>query len=120
VTKSILRWALTVFYFAAGVLHIVLPAPFLRIMPDWVPFPAFVLFATGLCEIAGAIGLQLPAWRRAAGIGLALYAVCVFPANIHHAYLDLSTGTGLGLWYHVPRFFLQPVLVWLAWIAGRD
>lgn len=115
----VISWILSVFYFAAGVLHILLPAPFLRIMPGWVLFPEFVLFATGLCEIAGAIGLQLPRWRRAAGMGLALYAICVFPANINHAIMDLSSGTGLGWWYHVPRFFLQPVLVWLAWVASQ-
>ena len=77
--RRALRWFLSALYGAAGILHIVFPAPFLTIMPDWVPLPQLTIFATGLCEIAGAIGLFIPAWRRAAGIGLALYAVCVFP-----------------------------------------
>jgi uncharacterized membrane protein len=119
-TKNVLRWALSALYAAAGILHILLPAPFLTIMPDWVPAPHFTIFATGLCEIAGAVGLQVPRWRKAAGLGLALYAVAVFPANIKHAMLDLGTGTGLGWWYHIPRFALQPLLVWAAWISSRD
>ena len=37
--------------------------------------------AGGVAEIAGAIGLMIPRLRYAAGIGLALYALCVWPAN---------------------------------------
>jgi uncharacterized membrane protein len=89
-------------------------------MPDWVPDPDLTVFATGFCEIAGAIGLHVPALRRAAGIGLALYAITVFPANIKHAILDMSSSTPvLGLSYHLPRLALQPFLVWAAWVVSR-
>jgi uncharacterized membrane protein len=58
--------------------------------------------------------------RRAAGIGLALYAICVFPANIKHAFSTLPMGDlQLGWWYHAPRLALQPVLVWWALFAGE-
>ena len=52
-------------------------------------------------------------------MALALYAIAVFPANIHHAQLDLgSAHPVLGLWYHIPRLALQPALVWLAlWVS---
>ena len=58
--------------------------------------------------------------RRAAGIGLALYAVCVFPANINHAVNDIAIGgTDLSWWYHGPRLARQPLFVWLAlWVGG--
>ncbi len=115
----ITRWLLVVLYVVAGVLHIALPQPFIKITPDWVPMPALVIFLTGLCEIVGAAGLLFHPLRKAAGVGLALYAVCVFPANINHAAIDLSTQTGLGLWYHLPRLALQPVVVWAALFAGE-
>jgi uncharacterized membrane protein len=84
-----------------------------------VPWPHLVIAATGLCEIAGAFGLLTRRLRQAAGIGLALYAVCVFPANIKHAIDDLSAvAPHLGWWYHAPRLLLQPVLVWWALVAG--
>lgn len=104
-------------YLAAGILHLTLPAPFLAITPGWVPEPTLVIAATGLCELAGAVGLLIPRLRRAAGIGLALYAVCVFPANVKHA-LDGVPAVPLGWWYHAPRLALQPVLVWWALFAG--
>ncbi|WP_197426378.1 DoxX family protein, partial [Erythrobacter sp. CCH5-A1] len=59
-TKAILRWLLAVFYFAAGVIHILKPAPFLTIMPAWVPAPEAVVLWTGVAEILGAIGLVQP------------------------------------------------------------
>ena len=116
--RAVARLVLALAYLAAGVLHLVLPEPFLTITPGWVPAPEQVIRLTGAAEIAGAIGLMIPRLRGAAGIGLALYAVCVFPANIKHAMDNLGTGTGLGLAYHLPRLLLQPVIVWWALWAG--
>ena len=113
------RWFLTVAYAAAGLFHLFTPRTFLMITPDWVPYPQQVIAVTGLCELAGAFGLATPPLRKAAGIGLALYAVCVYPANIKHALDGLPPGEiQLGWWYHAPRLALQPVLVWLALFAG--
>ena len=115
----IARRLLATAYLMAGLLHMTVPRPFLRITPGWVPFPHEVIFLTGICEVLGAIGLLVPRTRRLAGLLLALYAVCVFPANIKHAIDDLSAGTGLGLWYHVPRLLAQPLILRWALIAGE-
>ncbi len=121
--RGILRVTLALFYFAAGIIHIIAPKPFLSIMPPWVPAPETVVLLTGLAELFGAAGLMqwfsLPL-RKAAGIGLALYAVCVFPANINHFIIDMGKPDGgLALAYHVPRMFAQPLFVWLAlWCGG--
>ena len=118
-----LRWLLALFYALAGYLHLVRPEPFLAIMPDWIPAPEAVVWWTGVAELSGAAALA-QAWslklRKAGAIGLALYAVCVFPANIHHFAIDMAREDGgLGLAYHLPRMVAQPVLVWLAlWVGG--
>ncbi len=110
-----MRIILAAFYLGAGLLHLYAPAGFLRIVPGFVPWPEFVVAFTGLCEIAGAFGLMIPALRVAAGLGLAAYAVCVFPANVNHA-LNMISVAGLpDTWlYHAPRLAFQPVLVWWA------
>lgn len=121
--RPILRTVLALLYAAAGVLHIIAPGPFLRIMPAAVPWPELMVMLTGVAELMGAAALMQP-WhmglQRAGGIGLALYALCVWPANINHFAMDLAKADGgLGLAYHLPRMALQPVLIWLAlWVGG--
>ncbi len=117
------RLILAAVYGAAGIIHLARPAPFLAITPDWVPAPDVVIALTGMAEIAGAIGLvqtRSLLLRRAAGWGLALYALCVWPANYHHMQLDMARpGHGLGLAYHVPRLLAQPLIIgWALWASG--
>jgi uncharacterized membrane protein len=114
------RWVLAIFYIGAGIVHLVSPGGFLKITPQWVPWPEFVVAATGVCEIAGGIGLLTGSFRRAAAIGLALYAVCVYPANIKHAMEGIAIGGVTQGWgYHGPRLAFQPVFVWWAlWVGG--
>lgn len=119
-TRFVMRCLMSAFYLAAGILHLKSPHGFVLIVPASVPWPETVVWLTGLAEIAGGIGLLIPQLRYAAGIGLALYAVGVFPANINHAINMIDVG-GLpnSWWYHGPRFLLQPVLVWWALYCSR-
>lgn len=118
--RRIARVLLAAAYAFAGVAHLRAPGGFMAITPHWVPEPATVILLTGLAEIAGAAGLMMPPLRRAAGVGLALYALCVWPANINHALNDIPLGgVHLGWWYHGPRLALQPVIIWWAlWASG--
>jgi len=120
--RVVLRWVLAVFYAVAGVIHLIRPEPFLTIMPAWVPAAEAVVLGTGVAELLGAIGLVQPfsnPLRQMAGWGLALYALCVWPANVNHMIIDLArTQGGLGLGYHIPRMFAQPVIIWLALWVG--
>ena len=118
-----LRWLLAGLYAFAGYFHLASPRPFLEIMPAAIPLREAVVLWTGIAEIAGAIALVQP-WstglRRAAGIGLALYALCVWPANVNHFAMDMGRADGgLGLAYHIPRMVAQPIIIWLAlWTSG--
>ena len=120
--RRIARWLLVAVYVFIGSVHLGKTEAMLAIMPGWVPWPREVILATGVCELAGALGLALPIPRLRwwAGVMLALYAVCVFPANVHHA-LDRVEIKGLpsSWWYHGPRLLFQPVFVWWALWAGE-
>jgi uncharacterized membrane protein len=120
-----LRWLVALFYLLAGVAHLRSPEGFLAITPGWVPLPHQVVAFTGVAEILGAIGLMTPratlSWARpAAGIGLALYALCVWPANFNHALNDIPLGGAhQSWWYHGPRLAAQPLIIWLALWVGE-
>ncbi|MXO66967.1 DoxX family protein [Altericroceibacterium endophyticum] len=121
--RSGLRVILALFYLVAGIFHLAAPEPFLSIMPSFIPAPEAVVALTGVAELAGSIALIQP-WSdtlcRWAGIGLALYALCVWPANMNHFALDMAKPDGgLGLGYHIPRMIAQPILIWLALWTGR-
>ena len=119
-SRLVLRVLLAAAYIAAGIAHLRLPGPFLSITPSWVPRPELVIAATGVAEILGATALvAIAPLRRAAAICLALYAVCVYPANIKHA-IDAVSAHGAGAWwpYHAPRLAFQPVIVWWTLFAG--
>ena len=119
-SRLIFRIVLAAAYLGAGVMHLRAPGAFLSITPDWVPQPELVIAATGVAEILGATALvAVPRLRRTAAICLALYAVCVYPANIKHA-ADALSIHGAGAWwpYHAPRLAFQPVIVWWALFAG--
>ena len=112
---------LVVLFVGAGVTHFVVPESFARIVPAWVPNPRFVVYLSGVAEIAGGLGLLVPALRRYAGWGLIALLVAVFPANIHMLQLaraeDASAAYQLILWMRLP---LQPLLVWLVWKAAVE
>ncbi len=114
-TRAGMRWAMAAFYLAAGIVHLAAPDRFLPIVPSFVPMPHEVVLATGACEIAGSAALLTRRLRRLAGVMLALYAVCVFPANIKHAVEGIHVPPlPDSWWYHGPRLVMQPVLVWWA------
>lgn len=117
--RWLLRGLLAAIYAYVGYVHLRRPEFFLPIVPGWVPEPSLVVLATGACEIAGAIALMTGRLRYAAGVMLALYAVCVYPANIKHAMDSVAVGGAkLGWGYHGPRLVFQPVFVWWALFAG--
>jgi uncharacterized membrane protein len=115
-----LRWLLALFYGFAGWAHLDRPEGFVAITPPWVPQPDLVVALTGAAEILGALGLLWTPLRRWAGIGLALYALCVWPANFYHACNDITvSGTNLDWSYHAPRLAAQPLIIWLALWVGE-
>jgi uncharacterized membrane protein len=117
--RWLLRAPLALIYAYVGFVHLRSPQFFLPIVPDWVPEPRLVVLTTGACEMAGAAALLTRRFRWLAGVMLALYAVCVYPANIKHALDDIAVGgSHLSWWYHGPRLAFQPVFVWWALFAG--
>jgi uncharacterized membrane protein len=113
--RRIMLIIMAALYIGFGFVHVFSAPAFLPIMPNWVPAPEAVVVGTGLCEIAGGIGLLVPRLRRFAGVMLALYAVCVYPANVKHAFEHVDIPSlPHSWWYHGPRLAFQPVFVWWA------
>lgn len=74
-------------FMLTGVVHFVpsFRAWMTEMVPPRLPAPGLLVTVTGVLEIAGAVGVLVPATRTAAGICLALLLVAMFPANVHAA-----------------------------------
>jgi len=87
VLQLVLTIALALMFVVMGVLHF-LPGP-ARTMAAMIPTrlrsttvtPRMLVVFTGVCEIAGGIGLVLPPTRLAAVVCLIVFLIAVFPAN---------------------------------------
>jgi uncharacterized membrane protein len=114
-SRAVMRWTISTFYIAAGVAHLAAPQTLLLITPSWVPFAPDVIFLTGIFEIVASVALLSKSFRSAAGIAIAVYAICVWPANFKHAIEGISLPFITNSWlYHGPRLALQPIIVWWA------
>lgn len=92
-------------------------ADMVAIVPPFVPFPGFIVLASGVLEILAAIGLVLPRTRRITGLALIPLFVLLLPANIHAAINDIPFAgePASPLWQRVPEQVLYiAVALWAA------
>jgi uncharacterized membrane protein len=100
-----------------GVAHFSLTGVEMRIVPPAIPWPRAAVLISGVFELLGAVGILIPATRRAAGVGLFLLTIAVTPANVYmlqHAEL-----------FNVPRWalivrlpfqgLLLALILWSTW-----
>jgi uncharacterized membrane protein len=103
-------------FLTAGTLHFARPRPFEAIVPDYLPAHRELVYASGVAEILGGLGVLAARTRRPAGWWLILTLVAVFPANVHMA---LNPGRyrqipEAALWARLP---LQGGLIAWVWAA---
>jgi uncharacterized membrane protein len=113
------RALLAAFFVAAGTLHFVRPEAYAAIVPDALPREREIVYASGVAEILGGLGVLAPGTRRIAGWWLIATLVAVFPANVNmavNAERFRSVPEPL-LWLRLP---LQAALIaWVWWAALR-
>ncbi len=105
---------------AIGGAHFASPGGFVRIVPVALPAKLLLVQLSGFFEVLGGLGLLVRQVRRAAGIGLALLFVAVFPANVNMV-LHPALGGSLPVWLLWARLPFQPLFIALVlWISRRD
>jgi uncharacterized membrane protein len=108
-------------FIIAGVLHFILPELYVQIIPPIFPAPLFLVYLSGVAEIAVGIGLLIPRTRHLAAWSTVALLIAIFPANVymatHGVVIDGMPGGGdpseLVRWGRLP---LQGVLIlWALW-----
>ena len=110
------RVTLAVLFIVAGSLHFLAPQVYVRIVPPYLPAHLGLVYASGVAEVLGGIGLLFPATQRAAAWGLVALLIAVLPANIYMATAHLPApgvmGQSWAQWLRIP---LQIPLIYWAW-----
>ncbi|MEO8090096.1 MAG: hypothetical protein ABI703_07360 [Gemmatimonadales bacterium] len=107
-------------FILTGALHFLVPDYYLRIIPPFLPHARGLVYLSGALEVLGGLGILRTRWRKAAGLGLILLLVAVFPANVQM--LLLAQGASVPgwqealLWLRLP---LQAALIVWVWVVSR-
>ena len=106
-------------FVGAGVLHLVKPDAYMRIMPPWLPSPMALVLISGVLQILGGVGVLVPATRVVAGWGLIALLVAVFPANVQML-LNARAAHASTLWMTglMARLPLQAALIYWVFRAA--
>jgi uncharacterized membrane protein len=106
-------------FIVTGTLHFLRPSLYLSIVPPAFGHAALLVAISGAAELAGGIGLLVPATRKAAAIGLIVLLIAVWPANW---YMALNAGQFAAvapawvIWLRIP---LQLPLIWWIVLTAR-
>lgn len=117
VTRCVVTVTLAVVFLAMGVMHFVptVARTMAAMIPPRLRFsgplsPINLVYLTGLCELAGGIGLLTPL-RPVAAIALIVFLIAVFPANAYAAKNPQRFGrVAIPFW---PRLAAQIALIGL-------
>lgn len=71
-------------YVFTGVCHFLSPKIFIKITPQWIPYPKQVNILVGIIEIALGLLLLFTVTRQVAAMGIIALLIAVFPANVVH------------------------------------
>ena len=115
------RIALVIMFLFTGFSHFSsLKHDFAAMIPEPLPNDLWVIYLSGVFEIAGAVGLLIPRTRRLAGICLVLLLVAMFPANVNAIINEIPLGGNAPtpLWVRAPMQLLYIGMLWWTSIKG--
>ena len=107
-----------VWFFAGGIMHFAATELEASVVPPYIPWPVAAVLVSGVFELLGAVGILLPATRKAAGIGLFLLTLAVTPVHVYM--LQQPELFGVPVWALWLRLPIQVALLWLIlWSTWR-
>ncbi len=106
---------LALVFIIVGFAHFFAQYSMVRFMPDWMPYKAFLVAASGVLEILLGIGLLIPKFRTVSAIGVLILLVLYTPLHI----IDLNryipvVGSKAVAWIRLP---IQLVMIVMAYLA---
>lgn len=113
------RIAMSVMLVFTAIAHFAYTEGMAMMLPEFIPYKNLVVYFTGIVELAAAIGLLLPKYKKLTAWLLIIFFVLILPANIYAAMhqVNYQTGSydGKGLdylWLRIPVQIFYIVWTW--------
>jgi len=117
---KILRLVLIGFYLSAGSYHFINPEFYFDLIPDYLPYPKFINYASGILEIVLAIGVAVPKYRKISVYGIIALLILFVPSHVFFIQIGSCIENGLCVspWISWLRLLLiHPLLMLWAWVV---
>lgn len=118
-SRAVSLWLLAALFVASGLLHFLFPAPYISIVPAFLPAPALLVLLSGVAQILGGVALLFENTRWIAGVGLIMLLLAVWPANLQMLVdarqANVSAAREAVLWLRLPLQLL--LILWIGWAA---
>ncbi len=119
------RIALSSMLLFTAIGHFAFTKGMVMMLPPFIPFKYEVVYFTGIIEILAVGGILIPKLRLLTGWLLIVFFLCVLPANIYAAAMQVDyqsatyDGNGpLYLWFRIPLQIL--FIVWIYFFVVKD
>ena len=115
--------AMAVFVMFTGFAHFKYQKGMAMMIPDFIPAKMFLVYFTGVLEIAAGIGLMIPSIREMTALLLILFFILIFFANINSSRKNINlfkgdfSGPGMSYLFK-ERLPMQIILIVWTWFFG--
>jgi len=122
IIRHILRGILVIIFVGGGINHFINSDFYFKIMPQFLPYPVLINYASGALEIIGGVGLLISGFRKSASYLLILLLILFLIVHIDHVVKGgvISNETTLpqaAVWF---RLLFQGVLIyWVYWVGKK-
>jgi uncharacterized membrane protein len=82
---SRVRLSCGITFIVAGLLHFIMPKPYISIMPPYLPAHKELVLLSGVAEAGGGVLILIPGLEKPARWFMIATLIAIFPANVHVA-----------------------------------
>lgn len=119
----VLRLLLALFFVIAGMNHFINPQFYNPLIPDYLPFHAFINYCSGILEMILGGGLLWMKTSKKSALGIIFLLVLFIPSHVYFIQIGSCVDGGLCVpeWVAWIRLLIiHPILILWAWLFTKE
>ena len=116
------KYSCFLFYFSAGINHIINPDFYIDLIPNYLPNPYGINILSGLIEIALSLLLLFPKYLKIGALGIIVLLIFFVPSHVYFIKIGSCVPNSLCVnpiigWLRL--IIVHPILILWAWNLGK-